>query len=155
VDPLASEIAVLDGLSAHDLRIAWRRLYRERPPSCLNRDLMIRAIAYRMQERTHGGLAPTTRRQLRSLVGEIETKGTGAFDPGIALKPGARLVREWGGRMHTVVALENGFDYDGHRYPSLTKIATLITGAHWSGPRFFGIRKAASGSAVSAEAGHE
>ena len=79
----------------------------------------------------------------------------GAFDPGIALKPGARLVREWGGRMHTVVALENGFDYDGERYPSLTKIATLITGAHWSGPRFFGIRKAAAHSPVPAEAGHE
>jgi hypothetical protein len=155
MDPLESEIAALGGLSAHDLRVAWRRLHRDKPPSCLNRDLMIRAIAYRMQERAHGGLAPATRRRLGSLVGEIETKGTSAFDPGIALKPGARLVREWGGRMHTVVALENGFDYDGERYPSLTKIATLITGAHWSGPRFFGIRKAASRSALPAEAGHE
>jgi hypothetical protein len=153
--PLVSEIAALDGLAAHDLRIAWRRFYRDKPPRCLSRDLMIRAIAYRMQERAHGGLAPATRRRLRSLVGEIETKGTSAFDPGIALKPGARLVREWGGRMHTVVALENGFDYDGERYPSLTKIATLITGAHWSGPRFFGLRKAASRSAISAEADHE
>jgi hypothetical protein len=116
---------------------------------------MVRAIAYRMQERAHGGLAPATRRRLRSLVGEIETKGIGAFDPGIALKPGARLVREWGGRRHSVVVLENGFDYDGERYPSLTKIAILITGAHWSGPRFFGIRKTGSGSAISAEADHE
>jgi hypothetical protein len=155
MSPLESEIAALDELPAHDLRIAWRRLYRERPLRCLNRDLMIRAIAYRMQERAHGGLPPATRRRLRSLVGEIETKGTGAFDPGIALKPGARLAREWGGHMHTVVALENGFDYDGERYPSLTRIATLITGTHWSGPRFFGIRKAASHSPVPAEAGHE
>jgi hypothetical protein len=46
--------------------------------------------------------------------------------------------------MHTVIVLENGFDYDGEHYPSLTKIATRITGAHWSGPRFFGIRKPAS-----------
>ena len=153
--PLVSEIAALDGLAAHDLKIAWRRFYRDKPPRCLSRDLMIRAIAYRMQERAHGGLAPATRRRLRCLVGEIETKGTGAFDPGIALKPGARLVREWGGRMHTVVALENGFDYDGERYSSLTRIATLITGAHWSGPRFFGIRKAASHSPVPPEAGHE
>jgi hypothetical protein len=155
MSPLESEIAALDGLPAHDLRIAWRRLYRERPPSCLNRDLMIRAIAYRMQERAHGGLAPATKRRLHGLVAEIETKGIGAFDPGIALKPGARLVREWGGRMHTVVALENGFDYDGERYPSLTRIATRITGTHWSGPRFFGIRKAGSGPAVPAGAGHE
>jgi hypothetical protein len=121
----------------------------------LNRDLMVRAIAYRMQERVHGGLAPATRRRLRSVVTEIETKGIGALDPGIALKPGARLVREWGGRMHAVVALENGFDYDGERYPSLTKIATLITGAHWSGPRFFGIRKIASRVAVARESRNE
>ena len=141
MDPLEREIAALGGLSAHDLRIAWRRLHRDKPPRCMSRDLMIRAIAYRMQERAHGGLAPATRRRLHSLVGEIETKGTSAFDPGTALKPGARLVREWGGHMHTVIVHEDGFDYDGGRYPSLTKIATRITGAHWSGPRFFGIRK--------------
>ena len=64
--------------------------------------------------------------------------------PRLALKPGARLVREWGGHMHTVIVLENGFDYDRERYPSLTRIAARITGAHWSGPRFFGIRKAVS-----------
>jgi hypothetical protein len=155
MDPLESEIAALGGLSAHDLRVAWRRLHRDKPPSCLNRDLMIRAIAYQMQERAHGGLAPATRRRLGSLVGEIETKGTSAFDPGIALKPGTRLVREWGGRMHTVVALENGFDYDGERHPSLTRIATLITGAHWSGPRFFGIRKTASRVAAARESRDE
>jgi hypothetical protein len=57
--------------------------------------------------------------------------------------------------MHAVVALENGFDYDGERYPSLTKIATLITGAHWSGPRFFGIRKIASRVAVARESRNE
>ena len=80
------------------------------------------------------------------VVGEIESKGTDAFVPGSALKPGIRLVREWGGHMHTVIVREDGFDYDGEHYASLTKIATRITGAHWSGPRFFGIRKAASRS---------
>jgi hypothetical protein len=154
MDPLESEIAALGGLSAHDLRIAWRRLHRDKPPRCMSRDLMIRSIAYRMQERAHGGLAPATRRRLRAVVGEIESKGTGAFDPGIALKPGIRLVREWGRHMHTVIVREDGFDYDGERYRSLTKIATRITGAHWSGPRFFGIRKAAS-RPISPETGHE
>ena len=81
MDPLESEIAALEGLPAHDLRIAWRRLYRDKPPRCLSRDLMVRTIAYRMQERAHGGLAPAIRRRLHSLVGEIETKGTSAFDP--------------------------------------------------------------------------
>src|ERR1700732_2758982 len=59
------------------------------------------------------------------------SKGADAFETGIAVKPRARLVREWGGRVHTVLVLENGFDYAGERYRSLTQIATRITGAHW------------------------
>jgi hypothetical protein len=89
-----------------------------------------------------------TKRQLRSLVAEIEAKGTRVFDPPVALKPGARLVREWAGKTHSVIVLEHGFDYDGERYPSLTKIAARITGAHWSGPRFFGIGKPRAGPAA-------
>ncbi len=135
------EIGSLEGLPTHELRIAWRRFHRTQPPHCMPRDLMIRALAYRMQERAHGGLAPAAKRKLRSLVAEIETKGAQVFDPGVALKPGARLVREWARQTHTVIVLEDGFDYDGERYPSLTKIAAKITGAHWSGPRFFGIGK--------------
>jgi hypothetical protein len=57
------------------------------------------------------------------------------------LKPGTRLLREWGGKTHTVIALEDGFEHDGKRYQSLTQIARRITGAHWSGPRFFGLRR--------------
>jgi Protein of unknown function (DUF2924) len=138
--PLESEIAALDGLAGHDLRIAWRRFYRDKPPRCLSRDLMIRAIAYRMQERAHGGLAPGTRRRLRALAREAETKGTDALDPGVALRPGTRLVREWGGGTHTIIVVEDGFEYASERYASLTQIATRITGAHWSGPRFFRVR---------------
>ena len=149
------EIAALQGAATHDLRIAWRWLYRGEPPGCMIRDLLIRAIAYRMQERVHGGLAPATKRRLQGLFAEIEAKGTEAFDPGIVLKPGARLVRQWSGQMHTVVVLENGFDYDGERYPSLSKIAARITGAHWSGPRFFGIKRTSSRPTVPTEARRE
>jgi Protein of unknown function (DUF2924) len=56
------------------------------------------------------------------------------------LKPGARLVREWRGRTHTVMALDDGFEFEGRLYRSLTQIAREITGAHWSGPRFFGLK---------------
>jgi Protein of unknown function (DUF2924) len=59
-------------------------------------------------------------------------------------EPGTRLLRERGGRTHTVIVLDDGFAYDGERYRSLTEIARRITGAHWSGPRFFGLRKAAA-----------
>jgi Protein of unknown function (DUF2924) len=63
-------------------------------------------------------------------------------DPGLSLKPGARLVREWHGRTHTVTVTEDGFEYAGMSYPSLTKVAKKITGVHWSGPRFFGLTPA-------------
>jgi hypothetical protein len=119
------------------------------------RDLVIRALAYRMQERAQGGLAPATKRKLRSLVAEIEAKGTGVFDPGIVLKPGARLVREWARQTHTVIVIEDGFEYGGERYPSLTKIAAKITGAHWSGPRFFGIGKTRARPAAAADSAYE
>jgi hypothetical protein len=141
VSTLDDEIGLLEGLNSHALKIAWRRFYRAEPPRSMPRDVMIRALAYRLQERAHGGFTPAVRRKLRSLIAEIDAKGTQAFDPGIALKPGARLVREWAGHTHTVIVLEDGFDYAGERYPSLTKIAARITGAHWSGPRFFGIGK--------------
>jgi len=59
------------------------------------------------------------------------------------LKPGTRLLREWGGKTHTVIVLDDGFEYDGERYPSLTQIARRITAAHWSGPRFFGLKSQA------------
>lgn len=139
---LDDEIGGLENLATHELKIEWRRLCRGEPPRSLPRDLLIRALAYRLQERAHGGLAPAAKRKLRSLVAELDTNGAQVFDPGVALKPGARLVREWAGRTHTVIVVEDGFDYDGERYPSLSRIAAKITGAHWSGPRFFGIGKA-------------
>ena len=114
---LDSDIAALPTLSARELRLAWRSLRCGDPTAGSSRDLMLREIAYKMQERAHGGLAPATKRRLQGLVAEIEAKGIEAFDPGVVLKPGARLVREWAGKTHTVVVLENGFDYDGDRYP--------------------------------------
>jgi Protein of unknown function (DUF2924) len=148
-----TEIARLDGLARHALRALWRKHHRCTPPVKIGRDLMIRAIAYKIQERAYGGLSLATLRRLRSLAQAIEDKGASAFDPGIALKPGARLIREWHGRTHTVIVLDDGFEYDGRRYRSLTRIAKLITGAHWSGPVFFGAKKRTSRAAV--EASHE
>jgi hypothetical protein len=100
---------------------------------------LLRSIAYRLQELEHGGLSKTTRRKLKTLAKMVRTTGRVAPDPGVSLKPGARLVREWRGRTHTVTVTEDGFDYAGTSYPSLTRITKKITGAHWSGPRFFGL----------------
>ena len=131
----------LDDASLDELRGEWRRLYRSEPPR-ISRDLLIRGIGYRLQEIQHGGLGKSTRRKLKTLAKMFRTEGRVAPDPGLSLKPGARLVREWHGRTHTITVAEDGFEYAGMTYPSLTKIAKKITGAHWSGPRFFGLVRA-------------
>ena len=140
---LESEIAALPTLSAQELRVAWRSLRCGDPTAGSSRDLMFREIAYKMQERAHGGLAPAIKRRLRALADEIEANGAGALAPAILLKPGTRLLREWQGRTHTVSVLDDGFEYEGERHQSLSQIARRITGVHWSGPRFFGLGKAA------------
>lgn len=139
---VAAQITALMDMDMHALKIEWRRHYRGNPPARLSRRLMRRAIAYRVQERIHGGLSGNMKRKLRLLAQKLDETGSSAFDPGIILKPGAKLVREWGGETHTVVVLENGFEYDGQCHQSLSKIAKAITGAHWSGPRFFGLARA-------------
>src|SRR3954468_4657449 len=131
-------------MSAQQLRAAWRALRCGEPMAPSSRDLLIREIAYKMQERAHGGLAPAIKRRLRGMATELEANGAGALAPALLFKPGTRLLREWGGRTHTVVVLDHGFEYDGSRYGSLTLIARRITGAHWSAPRFFGLRRAAT-----------
>jgi len=106
--------------------------------------LLIRGIDYRLQEIQHGGLGKATRRKLKTLAKLFRATGRVAPDLGLSLKPGARLVREWHGCTHTVTVTEDGFEHGGTTYPSLTQIAKKITGAHWSGPRFFGLVRLAA-----------
>jgi hypothetical protein len=136
------EIAELVGQSTQELRRGWRRLHHISPPLGLSRDLIIRGLADKLQQRAHGGPTPALQRRLQVLAREFE-KGARSFDPGGALKTGATLVRQWRGHTHTVLVREDGFEYEGHRYRSLTVIAERITGTHWSGPRFFGVNKRA------------
>ena len=134
------QIAELVDRSTPELRLAWRQLHHTGPPLGLSRDLIIRGLAEKLQQRAHGGPSRPLQRRLRMLAGEFE-KGAGSFDPGGVPKTGTSLVRRWRGHTHTVFVCEDGFEYDGQRYRSLTVIAERITGAHWSGPRFFGINK--------------
>jgi hypothetical protein len=135
---IEGEIARLRPLGLEELRREWRRLHHTEPPR-ISRDLLILALGYRLQEIAHGGLGKATRRKLQTMANALRTTGRVGPAPSLRLKPGARLVREWGGRTHTVTVMEEGFEYAGTSYPSLTKIAKKITGAHWSGPRFFGL----------------
>jgi len=139
-------------LSPRELRLEWRRLYRTEAPQ-ISRDLLILALGYRLQEIEYGGLGKSTRRKLHTIAKALRTTGRVGAAPSLTLKPGARLVREWHGRTHTVTVTEDGFEYGGTSYPSLTKIANKITGAHWSGPRFFGLP--AEGAARPNEGGRD
>ena len=133
-------LEALPALSPAELRSEWRRLYRSQPPR-LSRDLLIRAIAYRIQELRYGGLSKATRRKLATLATAPQSEREITPETVQKISSGARLVREWNGRTHTVTVQEEGFTYAGRSYRSLTAIAREITGAHWSGPRFFGLAR--------------
>jgi hypothetical protein len=135
------ELDRIRSLGLAELRLEWQRLYRSEPPK-ISRDLLVLALGYKLQEIQHGGLGKSTRRKLQTIAKGLRETGRVGPTPSLNLKPGARLVREWHGRTHTVTVTEDGFEYAGTSYPSLSKIAKKITGAHWSGPRFFGLRAA-------------
>ena len=135
---IESEINRFRSLALEELRGEWRRLYASEPPQ-ISRELLILGLGYRLQEIDQGGLGRATRRKLQTIVKNLRKTGRVGPTPSLALKPGARLVREWRGRAYTVTVTGDGFEYAGMCYSSLTKIAKKITGAHWSGPRFFGL----------------
>jgi hypothetical protein len=107
-------------------------LHHTGPPLGLSRDLIIRGLADHLQQSARGGPSRALQRRLRILAAEFE-KGARSFDPDIVLKTGAMLMRQWRGHTHTVLVREDGFEYEGQCYRSLTVIAERITGAHWVG----------------------
>ena len=131
-----ADLGRLASLGRSELREEWRRLYRSPPPS-LSRDLLLRALAYRVQEMAEGGLPRAALRTLSSgsKLADVDDRSSRA--PHLDLRPGARLVREWHGRTHTVAVTPGGFEHSGRSYRSLSEVARAITGARWSGPRFF------------------
>ena len=139
-DALTAEIAALSKASIKDLRQRWKNLYGKEPSGHIGRSLLIRAIAYRLQEKAFGGLKPSTRRLL-ARVAEETAAGSSPKSPSVRkAEPGTILVREWQGSMHRVTVLDDGVSFNGKRYRSLSEVAREITGCRWSGPRFFGLR---------------
>jgi hypothetical protein len=137
---LAAEIETLKELPMPQLRKRWNRTFNTSVPKGFSRDLIIRSLTYKSQERILGGLNQATKRKLRTFAKQLEEDDKAAFDNGPTLKPGTKLVREWQGQRHTVTVLEDGFEYSGDKYGSLSMIARKITGTRWSGPRFFGLK---------------
>lgn len=137
---IEERIKALQALDVIALREEWRRLKGSAPPR-LSRDLLLRAIAYELQAETFGGLSAQA---LRKIPLAEDKAGDTLETPERSqarLSSGARLVREWHGRTHSVEVLQSGFLFEGQTYRSLSEIARRITGSHWSGPRFFGLTR--------------
>jgi Protein of unknown function (DUF2924) len=122
------------------LRQQWRVLYQAEASPHLSRELLVRAVSYRMQEVAVGGLRPKRQRQLRQIAQQFKQTGEATRRARPELKPGTRLMREWQGRTYDVVVLDDGFSWQNMHYRSLSALARKITGTAWSGPLFFGLK---------------
>lgn len=136
------EVAALPGLSTGDLKAKWRVLFDDDPPP-YNKSFLVRRLAYRLQELAHGGLSETTRERLKKLANEEGTPPRQQVKTFQGDRPvnGTRLMREWKGVEHCVTVLEDGFDYEGRKFRSLSAVARAITGTRWNGKLFFGLKK--------------
>jgi hypothetical protein len=151
---VAAQLEALLGMNTAELRAEWRRRFRSPPPNRLSQDLLMRGVAYKIQERAHGGLSRATVCKLEALAKQLAAGDGRWLDPYPSLKPGTRLLRSWGGETHSVLALDGGFEYRGAHFRSLSQIARTITGVRWSGPRFFGLKPTSKPFARSVEAAH-
>ena len=137
-ESIAAEISRLFGLPLKQLKAAWAAEFRREPPKGLWRDLLLRTLAWRLQEKAFGGHDKATLKLLEAY---------GQKRPGDQrcqrLKTGTVLIREFGGIRHTVTLVPGGFVWQEKTYPSLSAIARIITGSNWNGPRFFGLREGA------------
>lgn len=133
---MEKELEVLPDLSAAQLRERWRAMGDGGAP-IVPASVLRPLLAQRLQEREGGGLPVIVRRELDRLA----RYGPGAAParPRIELTPGTRLIREWNGQTISVDVMKDGFAYADRTWRSLSEIARHVTGAHWSGPRFFGL----------------
>lgn len=137
---LDKRLIQLPKMSKEQLLAFWKQVFETSPPPGLRRDLLIKFLAYRLQEQAFGGLSAETRRRLDDFARKLEANPNANLTGTLRIKPGTRLVRDWQGKSHHVTVLDSGYEYAGKRYPSLSRIARLITGTRWSGPLFFGLR---------------
>lgn len=136
---LAESLAALVMMSPAQLRSEWRRVYRASPPR-LTPDLLMRGIAHRLQERAFGSLPVSAVRQLEREAKRIHRGDAPASKAELRLKAGTRLVRSWNGTTYSVLVTDDAFVMGDRSFTSLTHVAEAITGVHWSGPRFFGVK---------------
>jgi hypothetical protein len=136
------KVEELETLDLNALRQTWAALFSCPAPARMPRGFLMKLVAQGLQEREIGGFPKSLERALAAALNNGPSKSSDAV--GADLRPGIRLVRNWGDAKHEVIVLEDGFAYRGKVYGSLSEIARLITGARWSGPRFFGLKTSES-----------
>ena len=135
---LDDRLARVATLKQADLRSEYSRTFGTMAPE-LGRKLLALALAHRYQEKAMGALSAASKRELTRLSAQLDRDGEIASDVASSFKIGTRLVRNWHGVSHHVLICEEGYQYNDRHYRSLSQIAREITGAAWSGPRFFGL----------------
>jgi len=146
-ESLAQEVADLLTLETSELREKWSALCGVDPPDRMGRTLLIRAIAYRLQEKALGGLKPSVQRVLDRVCDEPRGSASGRITK-TRINAGTVVIRQWRGVRHRVTVLDRDVVYRGRRYQSLSEVARAITGTRWSGPLFFGLTKRTEAAAV-------
>lgn len=129
---LSKCLAEINLLDREDCLNLWREMFGRSPPKYLSPQFMRRVLVHETQSRALGGLSRLTEQRLK--------KASSGKRTAPMAKPGARLVREWNGRTYQVDVVDGAYVMDGKRWRSLSAIARHITGARWSGPRFFGVQ---------------
>lgn len=129
---LQALISGIEGLDRSGCLRRWREMFGRPPPKHLSPQFMKRVLIWETQNRLLGGVSAKTTRRLKKIA-------AGRSVPARA-KPGSHLIREWNGRTYQVEVIDGGYVMDGRIWRSLSAIARHITGAHWSGPRFFGVQ---------------
>lgn len=142
--PIELQITELDGMSRAELLDRWIKLYGIHPFKGIRRKTLVRGIACKLQEKALGALRSMTSRRLIQIANGTATRdAANAFTKANLckrpkLQTGSKLIREWNGRTHEVIVADTGYVLNGVTHRSLSACAKAITGAHWSGPRFFG-----------------
>lgn len=146
-DSVLRQVADLQRLTYEELKELWRTLNGGEPPA-YNRQYITKRLAYRIQEIAYGGLSEDAHEKMSAVL-----KRHGYDENGVPARSGDRrvscgkgmpvigskIVREWNGKRYEVIALRDGFEFEGRKYRSLTAIVKAITGTHWNGRKFFGV----------------
>ena len=133
------EDAVLP-LKRDEMIALWRKRFKTEPPKSLGPYLIRDILIHEDQKQQFGGLDRESKATLRHIQKQLKTPPDRPVLKTRPIRPGAKLIREWNGKTHIVEVLETGYKYKGKEFKSLSALAKYITGAHWSGPRFFGLK---------------